>query len=125
MESKMNYTFYQVKSRKNEQVIAGLSQVSLACDSSPDLFVFLWMDDQQNLKHFQFLFFERLLEWREEQGFCLMVTNRFEQHPDGVGYHKGSRSLEDPETLAKAQSMLKEANLPAPYGPLIKALLSP
>ena len=122
----MEYSFYQISSKKNQQVEGGLTKRSLGCESSPDLFLFFWLDQDGVVQHMQFLFFERLFDWRNKVGFTLYRTNRLDQANQKVGYQKGARSLEEeenPEAEAQAREILETAQIPEPFGRMVKEIL--
>ncbi len=119
--------FYQVRSRKSEEWVNGLRQISLACDGHPDLHGFLWVDATGSLCYLQFLFDEQVLEWEASQGFRCSWTNREAQSLFEVGRNKGARTLGDgleAAAVAPRLAQLQEALFPEEWQEPLQAIFS-
>ena len=99
---------------------------SLVCEEDPGIFLFLWLNDEDQLTHLQLLFDEQVLEWRLGRGYELYQTNRRSEGAHGLGYQKGSRSLsayENPQAKEYGLALLGEAQFPPPFGALVQGTL--
>jgi hypothetical protein len=123
----IRYEFYEIRSKKSLQFVDGLRQVSLICADTSGLHIFLWLDEDDNLKHLQFLFNERLIEWFSGRDRLLISrTNRSMGPSDKTGIHKGVRTIhaiEDDDVLKEGLKIMTESRLPHRYSELIKRVL--
>ncbi|MBQ32963.1 MAG: hypothetical protein CL923_10495 [Deltaproteobacteria bacterium] len=104
----MQRSYYVVRSRKSEETVDDLHQISMGCDNHPDTYGFLWVDAQNRPHYMQFIFDEVMLEWFPEHGVRLGQTNRnLPESDQGVGRFKGSRTIEDHTDDALLQHLLK------------------
>ncbi len=120
--------FYEIRSRKSENSSAGIRQISFACEGSPDLFAFLWVDAEGILVHAQLLYDEVALEWSQTQGVTCSRTNRTLEPVSGRGIRKGARSLHvthDPGLLEEALNRLRNSIFPAPWHEAIREKFQP
>jgi len=101
--------FYLINSKKSEEVVNGLMQLTLGCDNRADAYGFIWIDGEKYIQHIQLLFGEVVLEWFAGKGVKCSRTNRDLEIPKGIGFHKGVRILHPVEDEAIIESVLKEA----------------
>lgn len=123
------YTFYEIKSKKSRMFVNGVRQVSLVCATHPEMNFFLWLDEQQQLKHLQFIFNERIIEWFEgkEQISTSETNRRFPSSSSKTGIMKGVRTIhavEDDNILIEGRDIINNATLPGSYDALIKSTLN-
>lgn len=100
--------FYVISTKKSEEWVDALHQITLGCENRMDAHGFLWIDTEDNIRHIQLLFGEMVIEWIDGKGVKYSRTNRATEVPEGIGYHKGVRVLlpvEDTETI---ESILEE-----------------
>jgi len=81
------------------------------------LFVFLWIDQNNEPQKFQFFFSEKVIDWSEQTGTTTNKTNRLDrQEKDSkIGVQKGLRtmiSVNDPTMIDEALSILNESVFP-------------
>jgi len=124
-----NYIFYEIKSKKSRMFVNGVRQVSLACSTHPDINFFLWLDENQMLKHLQFIFNEQIIEWfADKEGISTSQTNRrFPSSSSKTGIMKGVRTIhavEDGSILKEGVEIVQQATLPGSYDSMIKSKLS-
>ncbi|OGH01595.1 MAG: hypothetical protein A2600_11615 [Candidatus Lambdaproteobacteria bacterium RIFOXYD1_FULL_56_27] len=118
--------FYKIKSQSSTLLEQGLFKHSLVCEEDPGIFLFLWLDEEDQLTHLQLLFDEQVLEWRRGQGYELYQTNRRSEGAHGLGYQKGSRNLvafHNPKAKAQGLALLGESQFPQPFGALVQGTL--
>lgn len=118
-------SFYAIRSKQAESAQGGLYKQSLACAEDGSVFLFCWLDGAGLLKHLQLVYDEQALDWRPGEGFSHSWTNRRVEGAQGIGFAKGSRSLqqaEDPQGRQKGLDLLKEAQLPEPFAKLVAPL---
>lgn len=108
--------------------IDGVRQVSLVCSTHPEMNLFLWLDEQQSLKHLQFIFNEKIIEWfAEKDQISTSQTNRRFSATSKTGVHKGVRTIhavEDDSILNEGVEIIKQATLPGSFETLIKSKLT-
>ena len=104
-----SYQFYLINSKKSEEVVNGLRQITLGCENHADAYGFIWIDGEKYIQQIQLLFGEVVLEWFAGKGVKCSRTNRALEVPDGIGFHKGVRILHPVEDKAIIESVLKEA----------------
>jgi hypothetical protein len=119
------FNFYEIKSQKSSEFVKGVRKTSLACFNQPDLHLFLWLDQNENLKHLQFLFDENLLEWFDGQkGLLASETNRKDQVlTDKTGIQKGARTIHstrDRTVIKRGLQIINAAKFPESYDHLIR-----
>ena len=123
----LNYNFYEIRSRKSQEFVRGVRQVSLVCSDDPDIHCFLWIDQQQELTHVQFLFNEKLIEWfANKQGLIVSETNRRMGTVQKPGIMKGVRTIhevKDNSILQEGLNIIKSADFPETYKDLIQTKL--
>ena len=123
----LNYNFYEVRSRKSQEFVNGVRQVSLVCSDDPEIHCFLWIDQEQKLTHLQFLFNEKLIEWfSNKQGLTVSETNRRSSPTGKTGVLKGVRtihSIQDNSILQEGLNIIKAADFPKTYKDLIQTKL--
>lgn len=108
--------------------VNGVRQVSLVCATDPDLNFFLWLDEKQKLKHLQFIFNERIIEWFDgKETISTSETNRrFPSTSTKPGVTKGVRTIhavEDDSILTEGLTIIDNATLPGGYDAMIKSKL--
>ena len=111
-----SYQFYLIDSKKSEEVVNGLKQLTLGCENRADAYGFIWIDGEKYIQQIQLLFGEVVLEWFAGKGVRCGRTNRALEVPDGIGFHKGVRIIHPVEDKDIIESVLKEA-LNADYPP--------
>lgn len=104
-----SYQFYLINSKKSEEVVNGLRQLTLGCENRAGAYGFIWIDGEKYIQQIQLLFGEVVLEWFAEKGVKCSRTNRALEVPKGIGFHKGVRILHQVEDKAIIESVLKEA----------------
>ena len=104
-----SYQFFLINSKKSEEVVNGLKQLTLGCENSADAYGFIWIDGEKYIQQIQLLFGEVVLEWFAGKGVKCSRTNRALEVPKGIGFHKGVRILHPVEDKAIIESVLKEA----------------
>ena len=104
-----SYQFYLINSKKSEEVVNGLRQLTLGCENRADAYGFIWIDDEKYIQQIQLLFGEVVLEWFAGKGVKCSRTNRALEVSKGIGFHKGVRILHPVEDKAIIESVLKEA----------------
>jgi len=123
----LNYNFYEIRSRKSQEFNNGVRQVSLVCADDPDLHCFLWIDQQQKLTHFQFLFNEKLIEWfSNKDGLIVSETNRRSGPTGKTGVMKGVRTIhtvQDDSILQEGLEIINSSEFPNSYKDLIQTKL--
>ena len=100
--------FYLIRSKKSEEMVDGLHKITLWCENKADAHGFLWIDAGSNIQHIQLLFGEIVLEWFAGKGIKCSRTNRDLEVPEGIGYHKGARSLHPLEDTTLIEPVLEE-----------------
>lgn len=124
-----HYIFYEIKSQKSRMFIDGVRQVSLVCATHPEMNFFLWLDEEQKLKHLQFIFNERIIEWfADKKEITTSETNRrFPSASTKPGVTKGVRTIhavKDDTILNEGLEIINNATLPGNYENLIKSTLN-
>lgn len=123
----LNYNFYEIRSRKSQEFVNGVRQVSLVCSDDPEIHCFLWLDQEQELTHLQFLFNERLIEWfANKRGLIVSETNRRSGPTGKIGVMKGVRTIhavQDNSILQEGLNIIKAADFPKTYKDLIQTKL--
>ena len=107
--------FYKINTKKSEITLSGILQMSFACEDRPEFFCFLWINQNKEIKHIQFLFGESVLEWESNLGIRVSQTNRVGEFQVKIGLHKGSRSIhsnDDPNLLSDSLDQMKRCELP-------------
>ena len=104
-----SYQFYLINSKKSEEVVNGLKQLTLGCENRADAYGFIWVDSEKYIQQIQLLFGEVVLEWFAGKGVKCSRTNRALEVPKGIGFHKGVRILHPVEDKVIIESVLKEA----------------
>ena len=104
-----SYQFYLINSKKSEEVVNGLRQLTLGCENRAEAYGFIWSDGEKYIQQIQLLFGEVVLEWFAGKGVKCSRTNRTLEVPKGIGFHKGVRILHPVEDKAIIESVLKEA----------------
>lgn len=121
------YEFYEIKSKKSLQFTNGLRKVSLVCSGFPDAHIFIWLDQNERIKHLQFLFNEKIIEWFDERKELLTSqTNRGMNGQQKPGIHKGVRtihSVKDDSIRREGLEILTEAVFPFKYENAIKKIM--
>jgi len=119
--------FYEIKSKKSEEFINGVRQVTLSSVELPQINCFLWFGEIGEMKHFQIIFDEKLLEWHLERGFSVSVTNRRSGIQEKIGVSKGSRTIhavEDNNILKEGLEIIKNSVFPEDYIKILKQTLA-
>lgn len=121
-------SFYEIKSQKSKEFVNGIRKTSLVCLNHPEIHIFLWLDESEQLKQVQFVFDENLLEWTEGQkGLTAAETNRKSGHFSAkTGIHKGVRTIhnsQDRSILNKGLQIINTAQFPDHYAGLIRTKL--
>lgn len=123
----LNYNFYEIRSRKSQEFVDGIRQVSLVCADDPEIHCFLWLNQSQELTHLQFLFNEKLIEWfSNKSGLVVSETNRRSGPMGKPGVTKGVRtihSVQDNSILREGLNIIKAADFPKTYKDLIQTKL--
>ena len=114
-----DYNFYEIRSKKSEEFVKGVRKVSLVCENRPDIHCFLWIDQERKLKHVQFLFDEKLIEWIEgRKNIITSHTNRQMASNRKPGIHKGARTIhtvDDSRIMEEGLQIIKSAEFPENY----------
>lgn len=122
------YEFYEIRSKKSLEYINGLRKISLVCGNYNDLHCFIWLNEDEELKHFQFLFDEKLIEWFSKQDRLITSeTNRRGNETSQVGIHKGARTIhaiEDDTLMKEGIEKIKQSLFPFKYNQMIKSIIS-
>ena len=100
--------FYLINSKKSEEVVNGLRQLTLGCENRADAYGFIWIDGEKYIQQIQLLFGEIVLEWFAGKGMKCCRTNRDLEVPEGIGYQKGVRILHPLEDTTLIESVLEE-----------------
>ena len=108
--------------------VDGVRQVSLVCATHPEMNFFLWLDEQQKLKHLQFIFNEQIIEWFDgkDKVSTSQTNRRFPSVSSKPGIMKGVRTIhavEDDSILDEGLSIINNATLPGGYDEMIKSKL--
>ena len=103
-----SYQFYLINSKKSEEVVKGLRQLTLGCENRADAYGFIWIDGEKYIQQIQLLFGEVVLEWFAGKGIKCSRTNRDLEVPEGIGYHKGARILHPLEDTTLIEPVLEE-----------------
>ncbi|MDH5559574.1 MAG: hypothetical protein OEY59_01810 [Deltaproteobacteria bacterium] len=114
--------FYEIQSKKSQELIDGLRKISLACSNHPEIFCFLWFDPLNQLKSMQLIFDEKLVQWTQVKGLVSGETNRRFQNIFKKGILKGSRTIQetrDPQVLKEGITILSESIFPGEYKQII------
>ena len=119
--------FYEIHSKKSKITKDGTRQISLACEDHADAFCFLWINNDEDLKHFQLLIEDQVLEWNSDQGLRCSKTNRMLKIDNKIGIRKGSRflsSVNDPELLNQIKKRLVDCQFPIEWDKKIRSVFS-
>ena len=100
--------FYLIHSKKSEEMVDGLHKITLWCENKADAQGFLWIDAESNIQHIQLLFGEIVIEWFARKGIKCSRTNRDLEVPEGIGYHKGARTLDPLDDTTLIGPVLEE-----------------
>ncbi len=126
-----SYHFYQLSSKRAE--IAddkGLKKLSFISEElNTELYVFLWIDENNEIENFQFFFFEKVIEWSKKSGLTTNITNRLQSSTTQgkIGIHKGVRSLhkvDDPSMLNESLEILNQSVFPLGIKDILKLRIS-
>ena len=104
-----SYQFYIINSKKSEEVVNGLKQLTLGCENRADAYGFIWIDTEKNIQQIQLLFGEVVLEWFAGKGVKCSRTNRALEVTEGIGFQKGVRIIHPIEDTDLIDLVLKEA----------------
>ncbi len=118
-KAKIVYHFNRITSKRAEiKDERGLKKLCFISEElSNDLFLFLWIDDRNDVTNFQFFFHEKVIEWSRESGATTNITNRLEQEDmdDKIGIQKGIRTLtfvDDPLMITEALEIIEQSIFP-------------
>ena len=115
--------FYEINSQKSQELENGLYKISLECENRFDAHGFLWIDEEDNIMQIQLLFGELAIEWRSGKGIKYSRTNRAEEVPEGIGFHKGVRDLrqvEDTDSIVSIKEEVLNSEFPPEWSEKIK-----
>ena len=121
MDVENNYQnhFYQLSSKRAETLDEnGLKKLSFISEElNTELYVFLWVDEANEIDKFQFFFFEKVIDWSRKSGLTTNITNRLQSSETEfkIGVHKGLRTLQavdDPKMLEEALDILRQSVFP-------------
>jgi len=118
--------FYVINTKKSQELVDGLHQITLECENRFDAHGFLWIDEEYNIMQIQLLFGELAIEWKSGNGIKYSRTNRASEVPEGIGFHKGVRDLrqvEDPDSIASIKEELLNSVFPSEWSEKIKQKL--
>ena len=107
--------FYVISTKKSEELVDGLYQLTLECENRIDAHGFLWIDTKDNIRQIQLLFGELVIEWIAGKGVHYSRTNRATEVPKGIGFHKGVRVLlpvDDSETIESILTEVRSSVFP-------------
>ena len=104
-----SYQFYLINSKKSEEVVNGLKQLTLGCENRADAYGFIWIDGEKHIQQIQLLFGELVLEWFAGKGVKCSRTNRALEVTEGIGFQKGVRIIHPIEDTDLIDLVLKEA----------------
>ena len=104
-----SYQFYLINSKKSEEVVNGLKQLTLGCENRADAYGFIWIDGEKYIQQIQLLFGEVVLEWFAGKGVKCSRTNRALEVTEGIGFQKGVRIIHPIEDTDLIDLVLKEA----------------
>ena len=123
-----DYRFYEIKSIRSKEFVKGLRKVTLVCENRPDIHCFLWIDESEALKHMQFLFDEKLIEWFDDKKELITShTNRRSQSSTKSGVQKGARTIhaiKDNSIMREGIGIISSASFPGDYKLMISHTLS-
>ncbi len=125
-ETGFSYHFYQLSSKRAEIPDAnGLKKLSFISEElNTELYVFLWIDENNEIEQFQFFFFEKVVEWSKQSGLTTNITNRLQSVTQGkIGIHKGVRTLQrvdDPSMLEESLEILNQSIFPLGIKDILK-----
>ena len=115
--------FYVINTQKSKELVDGLHQITLECENRFDAHGFLWIDEEDNIMQIQLLFGELAIEWRSGKGIKYSRTNRAEEVPEGIGFHKGVRDLrqvEDTDSIVSIKEEVLNSEFPPEWSEKIK-----
>lgn len=118
--------FYEIKSKKSEQLLNGVRQFTLSSEDLPQVDCFLWLNERDQLVQFQIIFDEKLLEWRFDKGFIASETNRRNRSQDKSGTLKGARTIHetrDSNILKEGMDIVKYSIFPPDFTPMMRETL--
>lgn len=101
--------FYLITSKKSKEEVNGLKKITFGCVNRSNAYGFIWIDDEKDIQHIQFIFGEIVLEWLPKKGLRYSTTNRALETPEGTGFQKGVRILHPIENKDEIKSTLEEA----------------
>ena len=104
-----NSQFYLINSKKSNEEVNGLKKITFGCSNRANSYGFIWIDDENNIQHIQFIFGEIVLEWLPKKGLRYRMTNRVIEAPDGKGFQKGVRTLLPIENKDLIKDAIEEA----------------
>ena len=121
------YHFSQLLSKRAEIPDEnGLKKLSFMSDElNTELYVFIWIDESNEIEKLQYFFFEKVIDWSRTSGLTTNVTNRL-QSPETAqkkGVFKGLRTLHavnDPKMLDEALEILNQSVFPLGIKDIIK-----
>lgn len=130
-ENNYQYHFYQLSSKRAEVLDEnGLKKLSFISEElNTELYVFLWIDEANEIDKFQFFFFEKVIDWSKRSGLTTNITNRL-QSPETehkIGVHKGLRTLQavdNPKMLDEALEILGQSVFPLGIKDIMKMRIS-
>ncbi|MFH2046607.1 MAG: hypothetical protein ABIK92_15835 [Pseudomonadota bacterium] len=129
-EPVFKYHFYQLSSKRAVTHDANrLKKLSFISEElNTELYVFLWIDENNEIEKFHFFFFEKVIEWSKHSGLSTNITNRLQSAVDGkIGVHKGARTLQridDPTMLEEALEILNQSIFPLGIKDILKLRIS-
>ena len=119
------FSFYEIKSQKSQEYIKGLRKTSLVCLNHPEISLFLWLNEDSELKQVQFIFDENLIEWSDGvKGLKASETNRKSNNfPDRIGLQKGARTIQDSKDrtiIKRGLQIINASKFPEDYDRMIR-----
>ncbi|MBU2514379.1 hypothetical protein KJ966_23835 [bacterium] len=119
------FSFYEIKSQKSLEFEKGLRKTSLVCLDHPDILLFLWLNEDSELKQVQFLFDENLIEWADgKKGLTAAETNRkTNDFPQKTGLQKGARTIHDSQDrtiIKRGLQIINASKFPDSYDQMIR-----
>ena len=113
------YRFYQIKSQKSLEYQNGLRQITLNCESNPQIYCFVWINKAEEMEHIQFVFNENIIEWFKEQGISVGQTNRkMFAYSLKTGIHKGARTIHETQSddiLEDGTNIIMDSEFPEDF----------
>ena len=119
--------FYEIKTKKSENFLNGLRQISFVCENNADFFCFLWLNSQNIIKKIQLKLSDNIIEWNSESGISFKTIKNLQNPPQRIGIRGVSDLISDKTDLKKIKSsteILKLCEFPEEWKDIINSKLS-